>query len=108
MTKTYTFHDDGWWDSNGCDCCEDWFFEAYNSEDVDPSLGTAHSYEDCVAYALITEAGGVDAFFDAELDRIWEMDWAELVDNANDLGIVVEVVNEKGKEVLTNAAFMLK
>ena len=55
--KEYLFTDDSYWASNGCDCCEDTFLEAYNSEDVDHSLGSASSIEDCYVQAIVTETG---------------------------------------------------
>lgn len=50
----FTFTDDSWWDSPGCSCCEASLMEAYNSEDTDPSLGTAHYRLECYIQAVIT------------------------------------------------------
>lgn len=52
--KKFNFMDSSWWDSLGCSCCEASLMEAYNSEDTDPSLGTAHSKLDCYIHAIIT------------------------------------------------------
>jgi len=48
----FYFTNDSWWDSPGCSCCEPTLMEAYNSEDTDPSLGTAHSELDCYIQAI--------------------------------------------------------
>ena len=54
-SKTFKFTDESWWDSGfGCDCCEATLMTAYNSEDTDPSLGTAHSKLDCYIQAITT------------------------------------------------------
>lgn len=55
-SNRFHFTDSSWWDSGfGCDCCEAaTLMEAYNSEDTDPSLGTAHSKLDCYIHSLIT------------------------------------------------------
>lgn len=52
--RKYYFTDDSWWDSPGCSCCEATLMEAYNSEDTDPSLGTAHYKLECYVQAIIT------------------------------------------------------
>ena len=55
MKTKFQFTDNSWWDSGfGCDCCEATLMTAYNSEDTDPSLGTAHSKFDCYIQAIIT------------------------------------------------------
>lgn len=84
-----------------CSCCEDELFEAFNSEDVDPFLGTAHSLEDCLAYSVITERGGVDALSEEELNEVWNKRRPALLREAKRLGIEVEVVRVNCKEVLT-------
>lgn len=53
MRKFY-FTDDSWWDYLGCSCCEASLMEAYNSEDTDPSLGTAHYKLECYIHAILT------------------------------------------------------
>lgn len=53
MNRFY-FTDDSWWDSPGCSCCEASLMEAYNSEDTDPSLGTAHYKLECYIQAIAT------------------------------------------------------
>lgn len=51
----FCFTDVSWWDNGfGCDCCPATLMEAYNSEDIDPSLGTAHCIFDCYVMAVIT------------------------------------------------------
>lgn len=54
MKKKFHFTDDSWWDSPGCSCCEASLMEAYNSEDTDPSLGTAHYKLECYIQAILT------------------------------------------------------
>lgn len=50
----FYFTDDSWWDSPGCSCCAATLMEAYNSEDTDPSLGTAHYKLECYIQAINT------------------------------------------------------
>lgn len=88
MTKKYTFYDDSYYFSNGCDCCEDVYMECYNSDDVMTGLGSAGSIEDCYAQSLITEIDDQD-----EYSKFYEMNIAELLIAANDLGIKVEIVS---------------
>ena len=55
--KKYLFTNDSWLDNPVCDCCEDTLIEGYNSDDVDYSLGSAGSIEDCYVQAIVTEIG---------------------------------------------------
>lgn len=88
MTKTYTFYDEGYYCSNGCDCCEDVYMECYNSSDTDCNLGSAHSEEDCYVQAIVTES---DAY--KEDEGLWEMDLDALKQIAKELCIEVEIIS---------------
>lgn len=58
--KHYTFTDDSYWSSNGCDCCEDDHMEAYNCDDNDfCGMGTAHS-EECIYRSIAIVCGVID------------------------------------------------
>jgi hypothetical protein len=57
---TYTFKDDSYWFSNGCDCCDDVLMESFNCDEVSCNFGSAHSEEDCYLQAIATEAGYED------------------------------------------------
>lgn len=46
MNKHFTFYEDSYYSSNGCDCCEPTQMFYYNSDDTDARLGSAHSEED--------------------------------------------------------------
>lgn len=52
--KKFYFKDDSYWSSQGCSCCEDTMMEVYNSEETDPSLGSAHYRLDCCIQAILT------------------------------------------------------
>lgn len=92
MTKVYKFFDDTWWDSV-CDCCEPTEMTAFNSDDTDSNLGTAHSIEDCYIYAIKTEAQnqGVDLYIND--DSLWEQPLKSLKVIAKEFGIRVEIVS---------------
>lgn len=53
--NTYYFTDDSYYTRNGCDCCEDEFWECYNSENTLARLGSASSEDECYFYTYITE-----------------------------------------------------
>ena len=77
--KKFNFKNDSWWDSPGCSCCEASLMEAYNSEDTDPSLGTAHYELECYIKAIITTLlrRNQHCYFDPEalyLMRKWEIE----------------------------------
>ena len=88
--KRFYFTDDSWWDSPGCSCCEASLMEAYNSEDTDPSLGTAHSELDCYIHAIITvltERHSCD--FDPEV--LYLLEEGEIKALCDAIGIGVEI-----------------
>lgn len=90
--KIFTFFDDSYFASNGCDCCEDTYMECYNSDDTDCNLGSAHSREHCYFQAILTELG-VESTTDAVREALYCMSMHELKQTAKDLGIKVEVVS---------------
>lgn len=91
MTK-YTFTNDTYWDSRGCDCCEDTEMTCFNSEDTDIRLGSASSVEDCYAQAIITELS-CDLVSDDYKDHLYQMSLRSLKDTAKGLGIKVEILD---------------
>ena len=90
--KTYTFFDDSYFASNGCDCCADTYMECYNSEDTDCNLGSAHDYESCYYHAILTELG-VDNVTEEHRECLYCMNLKELKQVAKDLKVKVEVVS---------------
>lgn len=91
--KNLKFHftDDSWWDSPGCSCCPASLMEAYNSEDTDPSLGTAHCIFDCYVRAIHTVLlkRNHSCYFDPEALYLMEEEEIEVLCAA--MGIEVEV-----------------
>lgn len=90
--KTFTFFDDSYFASNGCDCCEDTYMECYNSNDTDCNLGSAHDYESCYYQAILTELGAA-LVSDEYRDGLYCMNLKELKQIAKDLNIRVKVVS---------------
>ena len=90
--KTYTFFDDSYFASNGCDCCDDTYMECYNSNDTDCNLGPAHSREHCYFQAVLTELGA-ESTTDAVREALYCMSMHELKQMAKDLGIKVDIVS---------------
>ena len=91
MKSKFTFTDDSWWDSPGCSCCPASLMEAYNSEDTDPSLGTAHYKLECYIQAVITTLlkRNRSCYFDPEALYLMEMSEIEALCNA--MKIEVEI-----------------
>lgn len=89
--KKFNFKDDSWWDSPGCSCCEASLMEAYNSEDTDPSLGTAHYKLECYIQSIITVLlkRNRSCYFDPEALYLMEED--EIKDLCASMGIEVEI-----------------
>lgn len=89
--KRFYFTNDSWWDSPGCSCCEASLMEAYNSEDTDPSLGTAHYRLECYIQAIITVLleRNRSCYFDPEALYLMEED--EIKDLCASMGIEVEI-----------------
>ena len=90
--KTYTFFDDSYFASNGCDCCADTYMGCYTSNDTDCNLGSAHDYESCYYHAILTELG-VDNVTEEHRECLYCMNLKELKEIAKDLNIKVEIVS---------------
>lgn len=90
--KTFTFYNDGYYDQPGCSCCEGTYVECYNSDDIDRNLGSAHSYEDCYCYAILTELGVDNVTEDCQED-LYCMSLKELKQVAKDFNIKVKIVS---------------
>ena len=61
--KHFIFTDDSWWDSNGCDCCEDQLMEAYNCHELLAlGAGTQDSEWD-IKVELLVSTGNFDYDF---------------------------------------------
>ena len=87
--KTYTWFEEGYWFSNGCDCCEDIYMRSYNSDEADLSLGSAEDDLECHILSIITEIGRKNIQEDYE-EKLWEMSLDELKVEAANLHIAVE------------------
>lgn len=89
--KIYRFTNDSYYDDCGCSCCDSTLMEAYNCDDVDYTLGTAHSEEECFQHSIITSLGGYHRMPDEFLDELRAMSYAEIKQLADDLCIIVEI-----------------
>lgn len=89
--KTYTFFDDSYFASNGCDCCDNYLMESFNSEQTCGNFGSAFSEEDCYLQAIATEMGY--EYWEDFPDTYRLMEYAELKKVADLLGIKVEIVS---------------
>lgn len=89
--KTYYFTDDSYWDSPGCSCCEPCLMECYNCENTDPNMGSASSEDGCYVQAIVTELGGYHIVPQELLDELYEKDYNDLKQMADDLGIEVRI-----------------
>lgn len=87
----FTFANDSWWDSPGCSCCEATLMEAYNSEDTDPSLGTAHSKLDCYIQAINTILLRRNHLCDFDPEVLYLMEEKEIEALCDAMGIEVEI-----------------
>ena len=91
--KTFKFVEDSWWDSI-CDCCKPTLMESYNSDDVYPGLGSAHSVEDCHVQALITHLGYDKTVRDDGSCDLYYLSLKELKDLCKEHKITVEIIND--------------
>ena len=66
--------------------------EAYNSEDTDCDLGSAHSREHCYFQAILTELGA-ECVTDDHREGLYCMNMKELKQTAKDLAIKVEILS---------------
>ena len=105
------FKDDGFWDSNGCDCCESIYSEAWNfsciegvenpeqceSYDYEMYNGTKASEWDClvsVLWDLIADKRQCDHFYDM-CESFAEIDEDSIIDMLSDKGIEVVFISEE-------------
>lgn len=86
--KTYTFTDDSYWFSNGCDCCDDVLMESFNCDETSCNFGSAYSETDCYLQAIATEAGY--ECWEEIPEKYREMRHTELKKVAKDMQIKVE------------------
>lgn len=100
------FKDDGFWDSNGCDCCESIYMEAFNfshiegvsnpeqyqNYDYEMYNGTKSSERDCLTSVLW------DLFVDQEkYEDYYDMcEWLYDVDEES----IIDILSNKGIEVI--------
>lgn len=91
--KTYTFFDDSYFASNGCDCCADTYMECYNSNDTDCNLGSAHNREDCYIQAIMTETGVDSCGAEYRGEHLELMSLEQLKQVTKMLKIKVEIVS---------------
>ena len=89
--KTYTFFDDSYFASNGCDCCEDTWVSSFNSAQVVGNFGSAYSEEDCYLQAISTEMGY--EYWEDFPDTYRLMEYSDLKKVTDLLGIKVEIVS---------------
>lgn len=88
--KVFTFYDDSYYYSNGCDCCEGSWVYSFNSSQVVGNFGSAFSEEDCYLQAIATELGY--QYWEDVPDEYREMEYTELKKLANEMGIDVVFV----------------
>ena len=88
--KTYTFTNDSYWFSNGCDCCEDLLMESYNCDETSCNLGSANCEDDCYLQSIATEIG-CEYWEDIPIEYR-EMDFEDLKLVAEILNITVEFI----------------
>lgn len=89
--KIYTFTNDSYWFSNGCDCCDDMLMESYNSDDTCCNFGSAYSEEDCYIQAICTEIGY--KYWEDVPDDLREMSYDQLKNIADSMEIEVRIVS---------------
>lgn len=91
--RRFHFTDDSWWDSPGCSCCEASLMEAYNSEDTDPSLGTAHYKLECYIQAILTTLlrRNHSCYFDPEALYLMEEDEIKALCAAMKIEVEIEL-----------------
>lgn len=87
MKGHYILEDVSWWDSNGCDCCESIFCEAYNfkEEHLSCLLGTQSSIENVAIELLIINDIIHEDYYEEEEDVYY-------IKLAKDNGITWEIV----------------
>ena len=105
------FKDDGFWDSNGCDCCESIYSEAWNFSRIEgvenPEQYQSYDYEmyngskvdvlDClltVLWDLVADQSKCEGFYDMckSLYDVYEYD---IVTMLSDKGIEVVFISEE-------------
>lgn len=104
MIKVY-FKDSGFWDSNGCDCCEDIYIESldfshitgvehptrFESYDYEMYNGSKSSEFDClvsVFWDLVVDQSKYDDFYDM-CESFYDVDEDSIIDMLSDKGIEV-------------------
>lgn len=104
MIKVY-FKDYGFWDSNGCDCCEDIYIESldfshitgvehptrFESYDYEMYNGSKFNEFDClvsVFWDLVADKSKYDDFYDM-CESFYDVDEDSIIDMLSDKGIEV-------------------
>lgn len=89
--KIYQFTDDSYYTSNGCDCCEDDYWECYNSEDVLCRLGSASSEDECYFHVYITEFPDNEEWLYEKIDKDHVGALKYVLDSLNAIGVEVKI-----------------
>lgn len=89
--KKFYFKDDSYWYSQGCSCCEATLMEAYNSEDTDPSLGTAQDKVDCHIQAILTVMIKRNPFCNFDPEALYLLEEGEVEALCKAMKIEVEI-----------------
>ena len=104
MIKVY-FKDESFWDSNGCDCCENIYMEVFNFSHIEgvdnPEKYQSYDYEmydgnkvdgwEClvsVFWDLVADKRQYKHFYDMR-DRFYDLGWDDVANMLLDEGIEV-------------------
>ena len=90
--KKFYFTDDSWFDNGyGCDCCPGEWVWVYNSSDTHPSLGSAHSVEECYVDAVASVLIGRSGHRSVDMEALEKLCESELKALCKDMKIEVEI-----------------
>tara|TARA_R110000744_G_C19371770_1_gene563138 strand:- start:15246 stop:15488 length:243 start_codon:yes stop_codon:yes gene_type:complete len=78
---------------NGCDCCEPTQWFSYTSPDIEKGLGVAHQEDECYVYAIISVMGQ-DNITQTIEEELFQMELDRLIKIANNLDIIVEIIED--------------
>ena len=105
------FKDDGYWDSNGCDCCESTYLDAWNFSNIEgvesPEQYESYDYEmyngtkasewEClvsVFWDLVADKRQHDHFYDM-CESFYDIDEDSIIEMLSDKGIEVVFISEE-------------
>lgn len=96
----FVFQEDGYWDSNGCSCCESYYMESFIcTSHEDTIYGSLHSELECYFSSVLVFMGiDPDDYEHPVYQALNEISQSDLMNICKEYGIDVVIEYPNGRE----------